>query len=139
MNPIFQINFVDMEQSPEERKKFLAELNEIAAYTATVLHGDDVSKGRIKQFKKYFNKTYKMLHRISAMKGEINNNSFKYCYGGKVLGRKVLLEIGIVIKHKEPGKRAYYELLITPNEMTLELVSRIIVEVYLKRNEIEAF
>ena len=44
-----------MEQNVEERKAFLAQLNEIATYTATILHGEEVSKVRIKQFKKYFN------------------------------------------------------------------------------------
>ena len=37
-----------------QRKKFLAELNAIALYTAQVLHGDDVSKVRVRQFKEYF-------------------------------------------------------------------------------------
>jgi len=126
-----------MEQNPEERKAFLAELNEISRYTGTILHGEDVSKGRIKQIKKYFNKTYKMLHRISVMQSEINNNSFKYCYGGKILARRVLMELGIVEKQKTTHKRATYTLLIAPQEITLELVSRIIVEVYLIRNEVE--
>lgn len=128
-----------MEQSVEERKAFLAELNEISKYTATILHGEDVPKGRVKQLKKYFNKTYKMLNRISVIKGDINNNSFKYGYGGKLLVRKVMLEMGIIEKQKSPNKKAKYRLLIAPNEITLELVSRIIVEVYLIRNEIKLF
>ena len=49
-----------MEQTPEERKAYLAELNEIAKYTALILHGEDVSKVRINQYKKYFRKTHKM-------------------------------------------------------------------------------
>ena len=126
-----------MEQTPEERKKYLAELNEIAHYTGTILHGDDVSKGRIRQIKKYFNKTYKMLHRIESMKGEINNNSFKYCYGGKILARRVLLDLGIVEKQKTTHKKATYKLLVGANELSLELASRIIVEVYLIRNDVE--
>ena len=126
-----------MEQSPEERKKYLAELNKLARYTASILHGDDVSKVRIKQYKKYFNKTYKMLHRISALKGDINNNSFKYGYGGKILVRRVMLDLGLISKHKEGNKKTIYHLLIRPDEISLELVSRIIVEVYLIRNEIE--
>jgi hypothetical protein len=126
-----------MEQSVEERKAFLSELNEISKYTATVLHGDEVSKGRIKQIKKYFNKTYKMLHRISALQGDINNNSFKYGYGGKILVRRVLLELGIVEKQKTKRKKATYTLQISPQEIDLELVSRIIVEVYLIRHEVE--
>ncbi|MDX2361947.1 MAG: hypothetical protein QNK23_14145 [Crocinitomicaceae bacterium] len=126
-----------MEQTPEERKEFLKSLNEISVYTATVLHGDEVSKVRIKQFKKYFNKTYKMLHRISVLKGEVTNNSFKYGYGGKLLVRKVMLEMGLVEKQKVGRKKATYRLLFTPDEITMELVSRIIVEVYLIRNEVE--
>jgi hypothetical protein len=126
-----------MVQTPEERKAFLRELNETAAYTATVLHGEEVTKGRIKQYKKYFNKTYKMLHRLIGLKGEINNNSFKFGYGGKVLVRRVMLDIGIIEKQKTNYKKATYSLLISPDEMTLELVSRIIVEVYLIRNEVE--
>lgn len=126
-----------MEQTPEERKKFLAELNETAYYTAEILHGKEVSKVRVKQIKKYFRKTHKMLHRISSMKGDINNNSFKYCYGGKLLARKVLLEIGVVEKMQTKYRKATYKILLAPEELDMELVSRIIVEVYLKRNEIE--
>lgn len=125
-----------MEQSVEERKAFLSELNDVATYTAIILHGETVPKGRIKQMKKYFNKTYKMLHRLSGLKGEINNNSFKYGYGGKVLARKVLLDLGVVEKKPSNRKKATYTLRISPEEITLELVSRIIVEVYLIRNEI---
>jgi len=69
-----------MEQTVEERKAYLAELNEITAYTGEVLHGDELTKVRIRQLKKYFNKTYKLLLRLSVLKGEINNNSFKYCW-----------------------------------------------------------
>lgn len=126
-----------MEYSPEERKKFLAELNEIATYTARILHGEEVSKGRIKQYKKYFKKTLNMLHRISVLQGEINNNSFKYGYGGKFLVRRVMLELGMIEKNGHAGKKAIYTLLIDRREITLELVSRIIVEVYLARNEID--
>lgn len=126
-----------MEQTPEERKVFLSELNQIATYTGTVLHGDDLTKVRVRQLKKYFNKTYKMLHRLSVMQGEITHNSFKYGYGGKILCRKVLLEIGTIEKQLNPGRAISYRLMITPDEITLELVSRIIVEVYLLRNEIQ--
>ena len=126
-----------MKQSPEERKKFLAELNEICAYTATILHGKEVSIGRIKQYKKYFSRTFNMLNRISVLQGDINNNSFKYGYGGKILVRKVMLELGMIEKNGYIGKKVIYTLLIDPNEITLELVSRIIVEVYLTRNEID--
>ncbi|NRA12370.1 MAG: hypothetical protein HRT57_10485 [Crocinitomicaceae bacterium] len=126
-----------MEQTPEERKKFLAELNETANYTAVILHGEEVSKVRIKQIKKYFKKTHKMLHRISTMKGDINNNSFKYGYGGKLLGRKVLLKLGVVGKLKTKHRKATYKMLLDINELDMELVSRVIVEVYLMRNEIE--
>ena len=122
----------------EERKIFLKELNEIAKYTATVLHGEEVSKVRIKQIKKYFNKTYKMLHRLAVIKGDIHNGSFRYGYGGKFLCRKVLLELGVVEKDKKsPGKKATYTLLLASNELDLELVSRIIVEVYLLRNDVD--
>ena len=126
-----------MEQSPEERKEYLKELNQIAVYTATILHGEEVSKVRIRQIKKYFNKTYKMLHRLADMKGEINNNSFKYGYGGKYLARKVMLQLGVVERLKTDKKRATYRLIYPKSSLDLELVSRIIVEVYLIRNEIE--
>jgi len=126
-----------MEENVEERKAFLAELNEIARYTATILHGEEVSKVRIKQFKKYFNKTFNMLNRIASMKGEINNNSFKYGYGGKILIRKVMMEMGLIEKQNGLKNKIIYKLLVAPNEITLELVSRIIVEVYLIRNEIK--
>jgi hypothetical protein len=126
-----------MEQSPEERKLYLAELNEVAAYTGSILHGDDVTKVRIKQYKKYFNKTYKMLHRISSMKSEVNNNSFKYGYGGKILVRRVMLDLDLISKQKLGKKKTTYQLLFSKDEITLELISRIIVEVYLMRNEIE--
>ena len=126
-----------MDQSPEERKIFLSELNQIARYTATVIHGEEVSKVRVRQYKKYFNRTFNMLNRISVMKGDINNNSFKYGYGGKLLVRKVMLELGIVERKDSLGKKATYNLLVQPNDITLELVSRIIVEVYLIRNYVE--
>lgn len=126
-----------MEQSPEERKIFLAELNEITRYTGIVLHGEEVSKGRIKQYKKYFKRTLNMLNRIAVLQGDINNNSFKYGYGGKPLIRKVMLDLGIIEKNGFVGKKAIYTLLIARDEITLDLVSRIIVEVYLARNDME--
>ena len=126
-----------MKQSPEERKIFLAELNEITRYTGTVLHGEEVSKGRIRQYKKYFKRTFNMLNRISVLQGDINNNSFRYGYGGKLLIRKVMLDLGIIKKNGYVGKKAIYTLLIDHHEITLDLVSRIIVEVYLLRNDIE--
>lgn len=126
-----------MEQTPEERKAYLAELKEIAVYTGEILHGDELSKVRIKQLKKYFNKTYNLLNRLAAIKGDITNNSFKYCYGGKHLGRKVLIDLKIVERIKTNDKKATYTLLIHPGEINLELVSRIIVEVYLFRNDVE--
>ena len=127
-----------MKQSTEERKIFLAELNEITSYTAKVLHGEEVSKVRIKQCKKYFKRTLNMLNRISVLKGDINNNSFKYGYGGKLLIRKVMLDLGIIKKNGPVGKKAIYTLLIDQHEITLDLVARIIVEVYLARNDIES-
>ncbi len=126
-----------MKHTPEERKIFLAELNETALYTAMILHGEEVSKGRIKQYKKYFKRTFNMLQRISVLKGEINNNSFKFGYGGKLLVRKVMLEFEMIEKNGRAGKKAIYNLLIDKDQITFELVSRIIVEVYLTRNEIE--
>ena len=124
-----------MTQTPEERKAFLAEFNEIAKYTATVLHGEDVTKVRVKQIKQYFNRTYNMLNRIAA-KDEINNKSFRFGYGGKILVRKVMLELGIIEKIPESTPKALYRLKIHPGDINLELVSRIIVEVYLSRNDI---
>ena len=120
----------------EERKAYLAELNRVARYTAEVLHGEGLSKTRVKQYKKYFNKTYKMLHRLVDMKGEINNSSFKYGYGGKVLCRKVMLQLGFIRRKESTGRKAIYELLVPKEGITMELVSRIIVEVYLMRNDI---
>lgn len=128
-----------MDQSPEDRKLYLAELKEIAIYTGTILHGDDLSKVRIKQLKKYFNRTYNLLIRLSKIDGDITNKSFRYCYGGKILGRKVLLELGIVQKKENTGKTAIYSFVISPAEINLELVSRIIVEVYLARNDMTEF
>lgn len=127
-----------MPQTPEERKAFLAEFNEIAKYTATVLHGEDVSKVRIKQIKQYFNRTYNMLNRI-AKKDEINNKSFRFGYGGKILVRNVMLELGVIEKIPNTTPKALYRLKINPAEINLELVSRIIVEVYLSRNDIREF
>ncbi|MDG1657961.1 MAG: hypothetical protein P8H56_05205 [Crocinitomicaceae bacterium] len=126
-----------MEQSPEDRKQFLAELNEISRYTATILHGEEVTKVRVRQIKKYFNRTFNMLNRLTKLKGDMNNNSFKYGYGGKLLVRKIMLEMGIVAKKNNDIRKATYELVIPPGDINLELVSRIIVEVYLHRNEIE--
>lgn len=127
-----------MEQSIDERKIFLKNLNEISRYTGAILHGDEVSKGRIKQIKKYFNRTYNMLHRISVLKGEIHNGSFRYGYGGKILVRKVMLDLNVVEKNEiVTGERMTYNLLLGKEELTLELVSRIIVEVYLIRNDID--
>ncbi len=125
-----------MEQSPEERKQFLAELNQIARYTGEILHGEELSKVRIRQLKKYFNKTYNLLHRLSVIEGDITNKSFRYCYGGKLLGRKVLLELGFVEKKESMDRKATYRFLLGKEGITLENVSRIIVEVYLYRNDI---
>lgn len=78
-----------------------------------------------------------MLHRLAVIKGDINNNSFKHGYGGKILVRRILLEMGIVQKLPKTGKRMTYQLMVDQDDITLELVSRIIVEVYLKRNNVE--
>lgn len=126
-----------MEKTPEERKAFLAELKEIAIYTGTILHGEELTKVRIRQLKKYFNKTFNLLNRLAVIKGNIVNHSFKYCYGGKQLGRKVLIDLEIVERINPSDKKATYKLLIHPHEIDLELVSRIIVEVYLIRNNVE--
>jgi hypothetical protein len=126
-----------MEQTPEERKKFLADLREITRYTAVILHGEEVSKGRIKQYRKYFNKTLNMLNRIAVLQGDINNNSFKYGYGGKPLVRKVMLKLGIIEVKGHLSDHVVYTLLVDKHEIDLDLVSRIIVEVYLTRNQIE--
>lgn len=126
-----------MERDIEERKAFLAELNEISAYTAILLHGEEVSKVRIRQVKKYFNRTYNMLHRMAAMQGEITNKSFRYGYGGKILVRKVMLELGMIAKEKNTSKDTRYVLQFSADEVSLEMVSRIIVEVYLSRNDIQ--
>ncbi len=121
----------------EERKAFLAEFNSIALYTATVLHGDDVSKVRLKQMKQYFNRTYNMLNRLPKKK-VINDKSFRYGYGGKVLVRKVMLQLGVIEKVVDSRPAEYY-LKVRPQDIDLELVSRIIVEVYLTRNDIREF
>ncbi|MCO4813512.1 MAG: hypothetical protein KC454_02295 [Flavobacteriales bacterium] len=126
---------MEINQSPEERKEFLKELNNTVLYTGEILHGQELSKVRIRQLKKYFNKTYKLLHRLAIMKGDINNNSFKYCYGGKLLGRKTLIDLGVVERKQSIHRKAIYSFLLAENEITLELVSRIIVEVYLSRND----
>lgn len=127
-----------MEQTPEERKLFLAELNAVARYTATILHGDDVSNVRVRQMKKYFNRTFNMLNRL-LIKNEITHASFKYGYGGKILVRKVMLDLNIIEKIPSNDSKAIYQLIVDPSEINLELVSRIIVEVYLKRNDIRMF
>lgn len=126
-----------IDQSPEDRKLFLAELNRVAKYTATLLHGEEVSKVRIRQYKKYFNRTFNMLNRLAVLKGEINNNSFKYGYGGKLLVRKVMLDLGMVEKKGYLGEKVTYRLMVSKQDIDLDLVSRIIVEVYLSRNNIE--
>lgn len=126
-----------MEIDPETRKKFLSELNAISKYTGEILHGEDVSKVRIRQIKKYFNRTFNMLNRIATMQGEITHNSFKYGYGGKILVRKVMLDLELIERIKSAENKAIYRLIISPAEINLELVSRIIVEVYLLRNEVE--
>lgn len=123
-----------MTKISEERKAFLAVFNATALYTATVLHGDDVSKVRIKQIKQYFNRTYNMLQRM-GQKEIISDTSFRYGYGGKILIRKVLLQLGVIEKIPEQ-RPAHYRLKVSPQALNLELVSRIIVEVYLARNDI---
>lgn len=120
-----------------ERKAFLAEFNKITIYTATVLHGDEVSKVRIKQMKQYFNRTYNMLNRLTQKK-VITDKSFRYGYGGKILVRKVMLKLGVIEKVVD-SRPAEYRLKIPTEAIDLELVSRIIVEVYLTRNDIREF
>ena len=125
-----------MHQISDQRKAYLKELNEIVRYTGEILHGEELTTVRIRQYKKYFNKTYKMLHRLVDRKSEINNNSFKYGYGGKIMCRQILLQFGVIRRIDHPGKRALYELSVPVEALNLELVSRIVVEVYLKRNDI---
>ncbi|MCR9173695.1 MAG: hypothetical protein NXI10_14430 [bacterium] len=120
-----------------ERKQFLKELNATARYTGEVLHAEELTPTRERQLRKYFHKTYKMLHRIADLENGINNNSFKYGYGGKVLVRKVLLQLNVIEKLPPISKKKQYRLLLHKEELDLELVSRIIVEVYLIRNEVE--
>ncbi|MDA8648344.1 hypothetical protein N9L43_00890 [bacterium] len=130
-NPIFTPG------SPE-RKLFLKELNAMAKYTGDILHGDELTPVRERQLRKYFHKTYKMLHRIVEQQ-ELNNNSFKYGYGGKLLVRKVLLQFGVIVKTDSADRKATYQLQMPIDEIDLELVSRIIVEVYLIRNDISEY
>ncbi|GAB5416182.1 MAG: hypothetical protein Crog4KO_12340 [Crocinitomicaceae bacterium] len=120
-----------------ERKQFLKELKAIARYTGEVLHGEELTPVRERQLRKYFHKTYKMLHRIEGLQNGINNNSFKYGYGGKLLVRKVMLQIGVVEQIVDKNRKKTYRLLLPKEALDLELVSRIIVEVYLIRNEVE--
>ena len=120
-----------------ERKVFLTELNAIAKYTGEVLHGDALTPGRLRQIRKYFHKTYKMLHRIAALENGIQTNSFKHGYGGKTLARKVLMKLGVVEKDPQSLKQTQYRLCIAKEDLDLELVSRVIVEVYLIRHEID--
>lgn len=129
-NPIFT-------PGTAERKKFLAELNGVAKYTGEVLHGDALTPGRLRQIRKYFHKTYKMLHRIAALENGIHANSFKHGYGGKILSRKVLMQLGVVEKDPQSLKQIQYRLCLPKEELDLELVSRVIVEVYLIRHEID--
>ena len=131
-NPIFTAG-------TPERKAFLKELNAMARYTGEVLHGEELTPVRERQLRKYFHKTYKMLHRLAELDNGINNNSFKYGYGGKVLIRKVLIQLQVIAKLPPLSKKRQYQLLLSKDELTLELVSRIIVEVYLIRNEIQPF
>lgn len=130
-NPIFTPG------SPE-RKLFLKELNAMAKYTGDILHGDELTPVRERQLRKYFHKTYKMLHRIAEQQ-ELDNNSFKYGYGGKLLVRKVLLQFGVIVKTDSADRKATYQLQMPIDEIDLELVSRIIVEVYLIRNDISEY
>ncbi|XOV67279.1 MAG: hypothetical protein ACFHU9_16810 [Fluviicola sp.] len=128
-NPIFN-------PGTPERKQFLKELNAMARYTGEVLHGEDLTPTRERQLRKYFHRTYKMLHRIADQK-ELNNNSFKYGYGGKALVRKVLLQLNVIEKLPSISKKKQYCLLLHKDQLDLELVSRIIVEVFLIRNDIQ--
>ena len=79
-----------------------------------------------------------MLQRIARLKGEINNNSFRFGYGGKILVRKVMLSLGIIAKKTGNGKKQTYALMVDRDKIDLDLVSRIIVEVYLIRNKVES-
>lgn len=120
-----------------ERRAFLKDLNKIAKYTGEILHGEGLSAVRERQLRKYFHKTYKMLHRLASQENAITNSSFKYGYGGKVLVRRVLQQFSVIAPVKTEHKRKSYVLLLDKEALDLELVSRIIVEVYLIRNDIE--
>jgi len=129
-NPIFT-------PGTPERKAFLKELNATARYTGEILHGKELTATRERQLRKYFHRTYKMLHRISDTRNGINKNSFKYGYGGKLLVRKVLLQLEVIAPCLDSNRKKLYTLLIPKEALDLELVSRIIVEVYLIRNDIQ--
>jgi hypothetical protein len=129
-NPIFT-------PGTPERKIFLKELNAMAKYTGEVLHGEELTPARERYLRKYFHRTYKMLHRIADLENGINNNSFKYGYGGKILARKILLQLEIIEKVPDQNRKNNYRLLLPKEGLDLELVSRIIVEVYLLRHEVE--
>ena len=79
-NPIFTPG------SPE-RKLFLKELNAMAKYTGDILHGDELTPVRERQLRKYFHKTYKMLHRIAEQQ-ELNNNSLNMVMAVNCLSEK---------------------------------------------------
>ena len=67
----------------------------------------------------------------------LKNTSFKYGYGGKLLVRKVMLDMGLIERNSTSSNAVTYSLMIPKQEINLELVSRIIVEVYLIRNDIQ--
>lgn len=119
-----------------ERKLFLKELNAVARYTGEVLHGEELTPARVRYLRKYFHRTYKMLHRIEELQTAITNNSFKYGYGGKLLVRKVMLQLEVIEAITDQNRKKTYKLLLPKEALDLELVSRIIVEVYLIRNEV---
>lgn len=119
-----------------ERKQFLKEMNAIAKYTGEVLHGEELTPARERYLRKYFHRTYKMLHRIAGLENGITNNSFKYGYGGKLLVRKVMLQLEVIEVVTDESRVKTYRLLLPKEALDLELVSRIIVEVYLIRHEV---
>ncbi|MFT5778110.1 MAG: hypothetical protein ACI837_001066 [Crocinitomicaceae bacterium] len=122
-----------------ERKKFLKELNATAKELAFLLEGDDPPALRVKQYKKYLVKSQRMLVRISSRKDGLTIHSFKGGYGGKLLARKELLKMGIIKEVHSRGRKKFFECTLDEAQASIELASRLIVEVYLKKNGVESY
>jgi hypothetical protein len=122
-----------------ERKKFLKELNSTAKELAFLLEGDDAPTLRVKQFKKCLVKSHRMLVRISSRKTGLTIHSFKGGYGGKFLARKELLKMGVIKEIPHSTRKKFFECLIEEELASIEMASRLIVEVYLKKHGIENY